>query len=146
MNTLDEILEEWDKDSVVDGNQPGKELVEVPKLHAKYLRVLVKNRLLLKKTIDDIAVEKKIKYNYYSGNYNTDKAKLAELGLEPFKFIIKQDIGIYLDSDDGLLKLKSRKAIYEEKVAACEMIIKELGSRTYQLRDQIAWIKFESGS
>lgn len=146
LTSLQSILDEWEKDSYIDKNEAGRELLNIPLLHSKYLNALTRARLLLKKSKDDLAIERKVKYNYYSGNYNTDKDMLDNLGLEPFKLILKTDIGIYLDTDNEIIKINSKKAIYEEMVDACNLILGELKSRTFQLRDYISWIKWTEGS
>lgn len=146
MNTLQSILEEWEKDSIMDKNEPGSELYNIPKLHSKYLNALTRCRLLLKKVKDDLLIERKIRYNYYTGHYNTDKDMLDSLGLEPFKFLLKSDVNLYIDTDDAIIKINSKKAVYEEMVSACELIMGELKSRTYQLRDYINWVKYSEGS
>lgn len=146
MNTLDSILKEWEMDSIIDKNEAGSELIKIPTLHSKYLNALTRARLLLKKTKDDLLIARKIKYNYYSGFYNTDPEMLAKLGLEPFKLILKSDVNIYIDTDDEVVKINSKKAVYEEMVSACELVMAELKSRTYQLKDYIAWVKFTEGS
>ena len=73
MKQLDELLEEWRKDSEIDRTEPGKELIKIPTLHSKYLNILSRHRLL------------------------------------------------------------------------CQSILKELNSRTFQLRDFIAWERFIQG-
>jgi len=34
MSKLDELLEMWAKDSVIDRTEPGKELTNIPQLHS----------------------------------------------------------------------------------------------------------------
>ena len=55
MSKLDELLEEWRKDSDIDRTEPGKALLDIPKLHSKYLNILSRHRLLSK--------EAEFKYN-----------------------------------------------------------------------------------
>ena len=49
MTKLDEILKLWDEDSVIDSTEPGKELLKIPTLHNKYLKILVNHRLAMKR-------------------------------------------------------------------------------------------------
>ena len=48
MKQLEELLEEWRKDSVIDRTEPGKALLDIPKMHSKYLNILSQHRLLSK--------------------------------------------------------------------------------------------------
>ena len=60
-------------------------------------------------------------------------------------FVLKSDIVTYLDSDEDLNKFLAAKAIHEEIVDVCQSILKELNSRTFQLRDFISWERFIQG-
>ncbi len=146
MNTLDELLKEWEFDCNIDKTEPGHELIKIPKMHSKYLSVLVKNKLLLKKAKDEYNEERKIRYNYYSGNYNTDPQKLQELGLGPFKLILKNDISTYIETDPAILKLTNKIAYYEEMIEACTLIFAELKNRGFNMNAVISWEKFVSGA
>lgn len=146
MNDIEEILTEWEKDAQIDRTQPGRASLEIPKLHAKYLRVLMTNKLRLKKVEDDFLILRKTMHNYYNGNFNTDKDKLNELGLEPFRMVLKSDINIYIESDPNIIKLNSKKTYYKEMVTACELILGELAKRTYQIKNHIEYEKFINGS
>ena len=48
MNQLEELLKMWEKDSVMDRTEPSKELLNIPILHSKYLRILSNHRMLSK--------------------------------------------------------------------------------------------------
>ena len=74
-----------------------------------------------------------------------DKEQLAELQWEPFQFILKSDINLYIDGDTDLSTLVIRKQYHEEAANFCVNIIKELNSRTYQLRTFCEWERFIQG-
>ena len=86
---------------------------------------------------------KKIKWEYYTGKMGDDDLK--KYGWNAFPFTIKSEISIFMESDDDLNKLIASKMIYEEVVSCCELIMKELHSRTFQLRSFIDFEKFISG-
>ena len=132
MKQLDELLEEWRKDSDIDRTEPGKALLDVPKLHSKYLNILSKHRLLAKEAEFKYNKWKKLKWEYYTGKLDDDD--LQKYGCEPFPFVLKSDINTYLESDDDLNKYLAAKAVHDEIVEVCGSILKELNSRTYQLR------------
>jgi hypothetical protein len=58
---------------------------------------------------------------------------------------LKSDITTYLDSDEDLNKYSAQKIMHDEIVDICTSIMKELNSRTFQLRDYISWEKFIQG-
>ena len=140
MNKTDELLNMWAKDSVIDRTEPGKELINIPQLHSKYLTILSKHRLLAKEADFKYNKIKKIKWEYYTGKLGDDQLK--HYGWEPFPFVLKSEINTYFDSDEDLNKALANKIIYEEVVEICQSILKELNSRTFQLRDFIQWERF----
>ena len=143
MNKTDELLNMWAKDSVIDRTEPGKELINIPQLHSKYLTILSNNRLLAKEADFKYNKIKKIKWEYYTGKLDNDQLK--HYGWEPFPFVLKSEINTYFDSDEDLNKALANKIIYEEVVEICQSILKELNSRTFQLRDFIQWERFIQG-
>jgi hypothetical protein len=86
---------------------------------------------------------KKVKWEYYTGKLDDDDLK--ERGWEPFPFVLKSEINTYLDSDEDLNKYLANKIMHDEIVDLCTAILKELNSRTFQLRDYISWQKFIQG-
>jgi hypothetical protein len=136
---LEEIMRQWEKDSNVDSTEAGKELLRIPLLHNKYNKYLSLHTLLARKYALEYDKVKKLKWEYYTGKL--DKEQLNKLGWEPFGFILKTDIGVYIDSDDDLNKLKHKKILHEETAKYCENVMRELSARTYQLRAFIDWEK-----
>lgn len=143
MKQLDELLEMWRNDSVIDRTEPGKELINIPQLHSKYLNILSKHRLLAKECEFKYNKMKKLKWEYYTGKLDDDD--LAKYGWEPFPFVLKSEINTYLESDEDINKYVALKAMHDEIVDVCQSILKELNSRTFQLRDFIAWERFIQG-
>ena len=143
MTKLDELLEMWKKDAEVDRTEPGKALLDIPKLHSKYLNILTRHKLLQKESEFKYSRMKKIKWEYYTGKMDQDD--LAKYGWDPFPYTLKSDLNIYFESDEDLNKLEAQKILHEQIVDTCQSILKELNSRTFQLRDFIAWERFIQG-
>jgi hypothetical protein len=141
---LEAIMEQWEKDSDVDATEPGKEILRIPLLHNKYNKYLSLHNLSAKRAGLEFDKIKKLKWMYYTGKLDQDE--LDKLGWEPFRFTLKSDISVYLDGDDDLNKLKRKKAYHEEAAKFCEYVMKELQSRTYQLRSYMDWEKFIQGA
>lgn len=143
MKHIDDVLEMWKKDSVIDRTEPGKELINIPLLHSKYLTILSKHRMLSKEAEFKYNKMKKLKWEYYTGKLDDDALK--KHGWEPFPYILKSDINTYLESDEDLNKFIATKMMHDEVVDICQSIMKELNSRTFQLRDFIQWERFIQG-
>lgn len=146
MESLEEILKHWDEDCIIDQTEPGKEIIKIPKLHNKYLKILIRHKLALKKINFDYSRMRKVKEEYYNGSMSQEE--LEEYGWEPFLLNVRTKMGIekYLESDNDLIKILSKKIHHDECIFACESILQELKSRTYQLKDYISWERFVSGS
>lgn len=143
METLEQILNMWEKDSVIDQTEPSKELLKIPVYHSKYLGILTKHKIASKKAHFDYLRMRKIKWEYFTGKLTEDE--LSEYGWEPFQFALKSDINTYLEADKDLIKLLEKKVYHEEAISVIESILQELKQRTWQLRDFISWEKFIAG-
>lgn len=141
---LETIIEQWEKDSDVDSTEPGKEIIRIPLLHNKYNKFLSLHNLSAKKAAIEYDRMKKLKWMYFTGKL--DQEELDKLGWEPFRFTLKSDINVYLDGDDDLNKLKRKKSYHEESAKFCENVMKELNSRTYQLKAYMDWERFIQGA
>jgi len=67
MSKLDELLQAWANDSIIDRTEPGKALIEIPKLHSKYLNILSHHRLQAK--------DAEFKYNRMKKNATPEQWK-----------------------------------------------------------------------
>jgi hypothetical protein len=143
MKQLEDLLEMWRQDSDIDRTEPGKALLDIPKLHSKYLNILSQHRLLSKQAEFKYNKMKKLKWEYYTGKLDDDDLK--KYGWEPFPYTLKSDLNTYLESDEDINKCIAVKVMHDEIVDVCTAILKELNSRTFQLRDFIAWEKFIQG-
>jgi menaquinone-dependent protoporphyrinogen IX oxidase len=146
METIEDIIKNWDADSVIDSTEPGKELLKIPTLHNKYLKFLVKHKLAVKRLNFEYAKMRRIKEEYYNGSLS--KEELDEYDWEPFLLNVKTKMGVekYLESDKDLIKILEKKIHHDEAVSICESILQELKSRTFQLRDYISWERFIGGN
>ena len=140
---LEQIAEEWTRDSQMDTTEPGKEMVRIPILHNKYNKFLSAHNLAAKKTAIDLNKLRKLKWMYYNGKMTQEE--LEKYGWEQFPFTLKQDMNVYLDGDDDMAKLVAKKSYHEEAVSFCINVMKELSNRTWQLKEYMGWEKFIHG-
>ena len=137
------LVDMWESDANVNTTDPGGELIRIPVIHSKYVKQLSAHSLASKKWSMELSRMRKLKWEYYNGRL--DQEDLKKYGWEPFKFLLKSDISVYIDSDEDLLKLQAKKAMHDEGVAFCQAVIKELNNRTWQLKEYMAWEKFIHG-
>ena len=141
---LEEIVELWNEDVKIDRTELDAESIKIPSLHNKYYKIYIQEKIKLKAEEQEHKLYYKLKHEYYTGKLS--KQDLDEHGWEPFQFVLKNDISIYLEADkelgDRLLKLQVQK----EKVEFLESIIKTLNNRGFLLKSAIDFIRFTSGN
>jgi hypothetical protein len=64
---LSELTDEWTKDAPINETNLGHEAARVPILHAKYITVLSKTKLQLRKAESDYLNTRRLKYKYFRG-------------------------------------------------------------------------------
>jgi len=144
MEALDKVVEMWAQDSTIDQTEPSREIIRIPVLHSKYLNIMSSHKLAAKKAMFDYNRMRKVKWEYYTGKMSQEE--LEQYGWEPFRYTLKSDITTYLEADNDLIRLLEKKVYHEEVVDICGAILKELNSRTWQLKEYMSWEKFIHGA
>lgn len=141
---LEEIEALWEQDSKIDRTDLDNESLKIPNLHSKYYKIYLREKVQLKSEEQEYKQYYKVKYEYYTGKMSQEE--LQEHGWEPFQFLLKNDLQVYIDSDsdisDRLLKLQ----VQREKVDLLESIIKTLNTRGFLIKNAVDFIKFTSGN
>lgn len=147
IKTIDELTELWKEDSKMDSTEPSLEMSRIPNLHSKYLSIMSKENLIIKKLDSEYKQLKKKKWEYYKhGALDEEEIKEYKRFDARQKNILRQDISIYLDADEELTNLLLKKSLHETMVEYCQSILRELQNRTYQLNGIIKWELFKNGS
>lgn len=142
---IDDLMAMWSEDAKIDETEPGRALLDISKIHAKYLKVLTHHNLVVKKLTSDYNKLRKLKWEYYCGDLNNPE-DLETYGLPPMtKKVLRADIPIYLDGDTELNNLLLKKALNEEIADFAKAVIKELNNRTWQIRSHIDYERFIGG-
>ena len=132
------------KDCIIDETRLDAESLRLPQLHNKYLNFLMDAKLILERKKNDFYRMRRNKWEYYTGKM--DEATLARLGWEPFDLkILKQDIGIYLESDVDLIIMQEQVCYYKEMCEYLDSTVKEITYRHNKIRNAIDWQKFIAG-
>ena len=141
---LEEIYEEWKKDSTIDKTELGDESIKIPKLHHKYYQVYTSEKLLLRKYEADLKQLRLQKYEFYTMGANEDTP--SHWRLPPRGMILKTDIPMYMEADKDIVDMSLKIGLQQEKVDLLESIIKSLTNRGFQIRAAIDWFKFTMGA
>ena len=140
---LDKVIKQWEIDAPVDETNPGKEIIKIPNLHAKYTKMLSEHSRIIRALNYKFFTMRKLRWEYYNGKL--DKSILDHYKWDQFPYTLKSDINYYMDADPELAKISARKAMHEEAYKYCEMVIKELNNRVWELKEFMSWEKFITG-
>ena len=145
MATMDEILTMWEQDSSIDDNHLGEASTTTPKLHAKYVKLLVSNKLRLTKLNSEYNTTRKTKFRYYRGELTREE--LADLGWEQWQYNkpLKTDMDEFLRGDDDISKIQVRIDYIETVIYALESIMTQIKARDWQIKNAISWKAFLAG-
>ena len=141
---LNELYEMVNKDLEIDKTELDTESLRTPQIHNKYLILHSKEKLKLEHVLSEKKVKRRNKWLYYTGKMSEED--LERLEWEPFDLkILKQDLDLYLDSDDDLCLMQDKMVLAKEKLNYVESFIKELNNRHWKIRNAIEWKKFTNG-
>jgi hypothetical protein len=142
---LEDILKEWDKDSHIDKNKLDTASLDVPKLHAKYIRILSHERMVLKKYEMDYKELKLDKLEFYVDGPTQEQ---VEKGWEiPAKGrILKSEVTPYLEADKDIIKLSLKIGMQQEKIEALKSIVDVISRLGFQIKNAIDFMRFMNGS
>ena len=142
---IEQLQEMWDKDSVIDDNFLGETTTATPKLHAKYIKILVNVKLKHTKYQSDYLLMRKNKFRYYRGELSREE--LQDLGWAQWQGIkpLKNEMDEFLQGDSELITLKIKIDYLETMIYFLESIMGQLKARDWQVKSAIEWKKFLAG-
>ena len=132
----------WSKDAQIDQDNLHDEAAKIPSLHAKYFDLYNNIKLLRERSI---TVDNKVRlerWNYYSGKSDPEVYQA-----EPFPYKVREKDAIkrYMDADEKVQQSTLKIKYYDVMLTYLEDIIKQVGKRSYQLKNIIDWHNFRSG-
>lgn len=144
--TLEELIEEWNEDSVIDNKILDHESLKQPKLHAKWVDRLTKNKIKCYKIEKELVEAKATLTKYYNGLM--DKEELDKLGRPQYqhKTPLKTELERLLESDQIVLDIKQRYYYYSIMLEYCEDVLKAIRDRGFAIRTAVDWQRFVAGN
>lgn len=142
---IEKIHEMWDVDAIIDDNQLGEHATSTPKLHAKYIRLLVSVKLKHTKYASDYNILRKAKFRYYRGEMTRDE--LIEhnwvqwQGVKP----LKSEMDEFLQGDSDLNALRVKVDYLETVIYLLESILGQIKARDWQLKTAVDYKRFLAG-
>ena len=142
---IEEVLELWSKDSIVDKTELADESIKIPKLHHKYYNIFVHERLRLKALELEYKKLKLAKHEFYTQGPN-EETRDKGWKMPPIGRPLKSDIPMYMDADSDISEIALRIAYQNEVVELLESIIKSLINRGYNIKTAVDFIRFTNGA
>lgn len=141
--THDEILKSWDEDSNIDMNDLSKSSVEIPKLHSKYLRMLIDCKTRKISIGHKIESLKKDLALYYSGQATPEFIKKKG----PFQTKLKTQAAInqHVETDPDLISKRDRIEYIDVMIEALNYILKEISQRNFVIKNMLEFEKLRNG-
>ena len=139
---LESIQEMWKKDSVIDGDLYCEESTKIPQLHMKYMEFHNTFSLMKKEKELDMKRLIKEKWLYYKGKAPSSVYK--EMPFD-FKLTTKEEINMFIESDDDIMKLQYRIDYIEQTLLYLDSVLRMINNRNYQIKNAIDWEKFKNG-
>lgn len=148
MMSLNDILESWKKDSVIDDSALDEDTVKTSKLHAKYLEIYSLSKLQLRKKEFDLEKIKKDKWLYYTGKMTKSDMDARGWAYDPFQGMskpLKSEMSMYYETDDDLVKVKAGIDYQKSIIDTLEEIMNNIRWRHSHIKNIIEFRKFTSG-
>lgn len=142
--TLDEVLNEWDKDSVIDRAELGDAALQGSRLHAKWLRIRSHEKLRLAKLLEEGKQLKLAKHEFYTQGPTKET---QELGWEPPAMgrVTNGLAPMYMDGDKQTVEHNLRVAYQREVVDSIDLIFDALKGRGFDIGRKLTEMKLRMG-
>ena len=140
--TLESLQEMWVKDAEIDRDNLHDESLNIPSLHAQYFELYNTVFLLRKKAEQQRKNIRHERYEYFSGT--SDPSVYIENPF-PKKIRDKDTMQKYLDADEKLSTVSLKIDYYDTMLIYLESILKVIQNRTYQIKNAIEFMRFQSG-
>jgi|TARA_B110000977_G_C11078616_1_gene492073 hypothetical protein len=142
---IDELQDMWAADCQIDDNFLGENSTATPKLHAKYVRVLIGVKLKHTKYQSDYNMLRKNKFRYYRGELSREE--LTTLGWDQWQGVkpLKNEMDEFLSGDTELNTNRVKIDYLETMIYLLESILQQIKARDWQIKTAVDWKKFLAG-
>ena len=142
---INELIDEWKKDTRIDDLNLDSESLKVPSLHSKYMGHLSESRMELRQLRVQRRLLVKDLFEYYHGDLNNPE-DLERIGREPYvKKLMKNDVMSYVEADREVMRMDAKMEMQSELVDTLLEIMKSINNRGYSLKNAIDWRRLTTG-
>lgn len=143
---IESITELWEADCRIDRNNLTEETLNTPRLHQKYLGMLMECKTRLLKLERDYLEMKELRTRYYNGELTVEA--LQKLGWSQYQGLKPNKSGMAekLETDKELLSINVKIEYVKNMIYQLESILLQIKGRDWALRNHIEWQKFQAGN
>ena len=147
MLNLENILNEWSKDSEIDEHHLDRSSIQIAKLHSKYLQYLSIAKLQLKKTELNQKILLKDKWLYYTNKMSQEEMDERGWDYDPYNGVkvMKGDMNHIYDSDIDIQASEEKVTYYKTLVETLTEIVSNINWKHQTISNIIKWKQFEAG-
>ena len=132
---LETLNDMWEKDSQLNDEKLDHDSLDIPKLHAKYLRIYNSFCSLRDQQEFTVKTVYRDRWEYYTGKSE-----------KPFHIkLLKTDVPIYLESDGEYQKAVLKFKYLNQMVDALKTILTAINNRSFHIKNVIEFAKFLKG-
>jgi hypothetical protein len=132
---IEDLEQSVEKDLYIDETVLARESLSTPLKHNKYLKMLLRERLKLKKLRNDLYKVSLGRTNYYNGS-----------DPDPFEYVLKErEVKEYVRVDPTVMEAEAKVTLQEETVKYLEEICKMFEKRGFAIKNAIDFMKFTQG-
>jgi len=143
---LEDIEKQWAEDVEINPLKLDSESLKIPKLHAKYYKILVHEKMVLIKLKTKLEEKEHVLEQFYNKTLTIEELNHYNLPLVQDKKVMRQDIPTVIANRPDVIELKTKVGVQHIKIEFLESILKSIQGRNWNIRDAIEWRKFENGS
>lgn len=142
MISLENIQSMWNEDSIINIDDLHNESLKIASLHSKYYEIYNNISLLRKRAEVQYNQKRLQRYNFYAGKADPDVYRE-----EPFPYKVRDKEGMqrHIEADEKLSEIFMKIEYYDTMLKYLEEIIKMISNRTYQIKNSIDFLRFQSG-
>ena len=146
---LNELIEEWKADSVIDENKLDQASIKNALLHSKYLEYHLLAKLQRRRAKQELENVKKNMWLYYGGKLTKEQMDKLGLKYNPYEGMakpIKSEMGYMYNADPTVQKYEMKLEMAETMVTATQEILDNIKWKHQTIRNILAHKQFIAGA
>jgi hypothetical protein len=136
--TLKELQEQIKKDLHIEHDELNYEAIRTPAIHHTYNKMLMGERLALKKLEREWDVLYLSRWEYYRKKSDPEVYEKKPL----LKKIMDSDVKLYLAADEELQELRTQMDAKEELIDLLKRTMDQIAQRTWLIKNVVDYLKY----